>query len=494
MATSRKLQTERDRIFKKIDEGIIVFDEIWDKVYSSLTQTQKEKYEGDLKKEIKKLQRLRETLKVWMTGNEFKDKTDIGDYKRKIERKMEQFKICERETKTKAYSKEGLKKAGKLEPEEEQRLEAREAISRYLEKLQQKSEIFEAEMESPKTAADKVEELSENISCLQFHIEHLEKVLRGLDNLIVKPDQITDLKENLEYLMESLEDGEAIYHDDTIYDDLNLEKIPAKVIVEPTSAVKEKKKKKTVNKKEKKKKKGTKTKPSAHEKMIQQQLERQKILEEEKAKKEIAKLQQNPVVVQPVPPSMTKSPRVSPKPTSKTIVQGTSAPPSPKSIEKPAVEIKDDLESESKIDELSLLEKQLYASYVHMPHDDKWTFVNPYEPQQPLKKAVSFLPDNPVRISQQAFDEMEEETLFFVFYHQQGTYNQVEVAKRLNRKQWRYNTKYLTWFKRLKEPESSNKSHEIGTYKYFDFEWDWCIKIKEKFTFEYVYLAKDFVE
>ena len=33
-----------------------LFDEIWDKVYSATQQNQKEKYEGDLKKEIKKLQ------------------------------------------------------------------------------------------------------------------------------------------------------------------------------------------------------------------------------------------------------------------------------------------------------------------------------------------------------------------------------------------------------------------------------------------------------
>lgn len=41
---------------KKVDEGVALFDEIWDKVYSASQQNQKEKYEGDLKKEIKKLQ------------------------------------------------------------------------------------------------------------------------------------------------------------------------------------------------------------------------------------------------------------------------------------------------------------------------------------------------------------------------------------------------------------------------------------------------------
>lgn len=50
------LSAEIDRTLKKVDEGVALFDEIWDKVYSATQQNQKEKYEGDLKKEIKKLQ------------------------------------------------------------------------------------------------------------------------------------------------------------------------------------------------------------------------------------------------------------------------------------------------------------------------------------------------------------------------------------------------------------------------------------------------------
>ena len=38
---------------KKVDEGVELFDDIWEKVYSAEQQNQKEKYEIDLKKEIK---------------------------------------------------------------------------------------------------------------------------------------------------------------------------------------------------------------------------------------------------------------------------------------------------------------------------------------------------------------------------------------------------------------------------------------------------------
>ena len=56
MAAARKLQSEIDRTLKKINEGNEAFDEIWDKVYSAGSASQKEKFEADLKKEIKKLQ------------------------------------------------------------------------------------------------------------------------------------------------------------------------------------------------------------------------------------------------------------------------------------------------------------------------------------------------------------------------------------------------------------------------------------------------------
>ena len=65
MSANRKLQTEIDRTLKKVEEGVEVFDEVRDKVYSATQQNQKEKYEVDLKKEIKKLQRHRDQIKTW---------------------------------------------------------------------------------------------------------------------------------------------------------------------------------------------------------------------------------------------------------------------------------------------------------------------------------------------------------------------------------------------------------------------------------------------
>jgi CCR4-NOT transcriptional regulation complex NOT5 subunit len=64
--------------------------------------------QSDLKKEIKKLQRFRDQVKQWTASNDVKDKTVLLEYRKKIEIEMERFKVVEKETKTKAFSKEGL--------------------------------------------------------------------------------------------------------------------------------------------------------------------------------------------------------------------------------------------------------------------------------------------------------------------------------------------------------------------------------------------------
>jgi CCR4-NOT transcription complex subunit 3 len=85
MADKRKLQGEIDRCMKKITEGVESFDDIWQKVQSAANANQKEKYEADLKKEIKKLQRLRDNIKTWLTSNDIKDKRPLMENRKVIE-------------------------------------------------------------------------------------------------------------------------------------------------------------------------------------------------------------------------------------------------------------------------------------------------------------------------------------------------------------------------------------------------------------------------
>lgn len=102
---------EIDRCLKKVTEGVETFEDIWQKVHNATNSNQKvsfffvavklelhfhsfplplsnllqEKYEADLKKEIKKLQRLRDQIKSWIASTEIKDKTLLCDNRRLIE-------------------------------------------------------------------------------------------------------------------------------------------------------------------------------------------------------------------------------------------------------------------------------------------------------------------------------------------------------------------------------------------------------------------------
>ena len=145
-------------------------------VYSSESQTQKEKYESDLKKQIKKLQRQRDSLKSWsastdttvavreastVDSQQYADR--INDAKTEIENRMLKFRECEKETKTKAFSKEGLKQPSKQTPQDvaigflcvpqEKRQEIQDSICTQISELVK--EVEECECEEKKEKAKK---------------------------------------------------------------------------------------------------------------------------------------------------------------------------------------------------------------------------------------------------------------------------------------------------------------------------------------------------
>ena len=76
---------EIDRTLKKVSEGVELFDSIYDKMQASTNQTQKEKLELDLKSQIKKLQRLRDQIKTWVSSSEIKDKSALLENRKIIE-------------------------------------------------------------------------------------------------------------------------------------------------------------------------------------------------------------------------------------------------------------------------------------------------------------------------------------------------------------------------------------------------------------------------
>ncbi|CAM8917030.1 unnamed protein product [Rhodiola kirilowii] len=240
MGASRKLQGEIDRVLKKVQEGVDVFDSIWNKVYDTDNANQKEKFEADLKKEIKKLQRYRDQIKTWIQSSEIKDKKVSASYeqalidaRKLIEREMERFKICEKETKTKAFSKEGLGQQPKTDPKEKAKSETRDWLNNVVSELETQIDSFEAEIEGltvkkGKTRPPRLIHLETSISRHKAHIMKLELILRLLDNDELSPEHVNDAKDFLEdYVERNQEDFDEFSDVDGLYEELGLDKVDA---------------------------------------------------------------------------------------------------------------------------------------------------------------------------------------------------------------------------------------------------------------------------
>ncbi|KAM3248386.1 general negative regulator of transcription subunit 3 isoform X2 [Capsicum annuum] len=242
MGASRKLQGEIDRVLKKVQEGVDVFDSIWNKVYDTDNANQKEKFEADLKKEIKKLQRYRDQIKTWIQSSEIKDKKVSASYeqalmdaRKLIEREMERFKICEKETKTKAFSKEGLGQQPKTDPKEKAKSETRDWLNNVVGELESQIDNFEAELEGHsvkkgKQRPPRLVHLETSIARHKAHIMKLELILRLLDNDELSPEQVNDVKDFLDDYVERNqvyypEDFDEFSDVDELYSTLPLDKV-----------------------------------------------------------------------------------------------------------------------------------------------------------------------------------------------------------------------------------------------------------------------------
>ncbi|KAJ1018568.1 hypothetical protein NDA16_004850 [Ustilago loliicola] len=228
---ARKLQTEIDKTLKKVAEGVEIFEDMYELLQRSTNQTQKEKMESDLKTQIKKLQRLRDQIKTWLQSNDIKDKKPLLDNRKLIETQMEKFKACEKEMKTKAFSKEGLIAAAKMNPKDREKAEVAEWLSTQVDELSRQVEAAEAEIETISGSGKKkkgsakderASQLEEANDRRNWHISRLEILLRMLENGNLDTERVQDIKEDIAYFVESNME-EDFEEDEGIYDDLNLD-------------------------------------------------------------------------------------------------------------------------------------------------------------------------------------------------------------------------------------------------------------------------------
>ncbi|KAI1751309.1 Not1 N-terminal domain, CCR4-Not complex component-domain-containing protein [Xylaria castorea] len=617
---ARKLQQEIEKTFKKVAEGVAEFDSIYEKIEQSNNPAQKEKLEDNLKREIKKLQRLRDQIKTWAASNDIKDKAPLLEQRKLIETQMERFKAVEKAMKTKAYSKEGLSAAAKLDPKEQAKAEAGEFLSTMVDDLELQIETVEAEseqlqltMKKGKSQAAKAERIATIEHIIERHKWHqgkLELIRRSLENGGTETEQVTDLEESIRYYVS---DGmnDDFMEDEGLYDELALEEeeesvqddvadseprpaiLPAKTrtaVIDPAAARRPSAQLKsplptlaTLHNPLANTTNGSTSSSSMKPASLPQRPPGEG-LKYASAAAAAAASDKNNVGIAPLPPPpgsqpVTTSVGISPLPpaaasrTSATNSPSTiavqPAPSEPKTgTQQPVAEPKPSEYATStsstfrKADKISKSssrtpvatesgesakgsysngvangvksrrEEQEEESIYHLPaalHDLVESFeqvkrkraapVNSsstlrmmaasqlsmnmadtsdaeppksYRPETRYHSASGY-PQEPLAIldDPRLYSRIEPDTLFYVFYYKQGTYQQYLAAKALKDQSWRFHKQYQTWFQRHEEPKNITEEFEQGTYRFFDYESTWMNRRKADFKFAYRYLEDD---
>ncbi|RNC37047.1 hypothetical protein TcCL_NonESM13804, partial [Trypanosoma cruzi] len=128
-------------------------------------------------------------------------------------------------------------------------------------------------------------------------------------------------------------------------------------------------------------------------------------------------------------------------------------------------------------------------SLANLPHTQDIDRQRPFEPSNPTTCPL-YYPQQvlPALASPDIYREFELETLFFIFYYHQNTYQQYYAAKQIKAQSFRYHTQLNTWFKRNGHMKESQEGSERGSFIFFNYEDTWSIEEKEDFTFDYQYL------
>ncbi|KAJ5780625.1 hypothetical protein N7457_005785 [Penicillium paradoxum] len=595
---ARKTQQEIDKTFKKVAEGIQTFEGIYEKIRQATNPTQRDKLEDHLKREIKKLQRFRDQIKSWAAGNEVKDKAPLMEQRKAIEVCMEQFKAVEKEMKTKAYSKEGLSAASRLDPKEKERVECSEFLASMVDELQLKIEALEAEEETlhaqmkkgkkDTKKADRMADISHVTERHKWHVNKLEFLNRSLQNGNLDVGAVQDLKESIKYYVE--EGGNLDYsgEDETLYDDLNIgEEVEAqfgmggegdRVSSQDAQSIQDEE---LEPKPKAKPEAPTPRRPSTQMKsplpvlatlhttasssatpgMKPAPLPTRPAgdLKYASAAAAAAASDKSGVGILPLPPPpgyspalsvafpMSKSSTASPSvasavPVAKSIVSPAAAPspeelvgagrpkipasasvpaptPAPAkaeastngNVEAPGTETEESVyhlppglqdllqsfevtKARASANPSPSVQRLLATSLTTCPEAGDAEKPRHYKPQNPYSTAL-YYPQEPLAI----FDDprlydtgrIDTDTLFYLFYYRQGTYQQYLAAKALRNQSWRFHKQYQTWFQRHEEPKNITEEFEQGTYRFFDYESTWMNRRKADFKFVYKYLEDE---
>lgn len=149
-----------------------------------------------------------------------------------MRQQMETFKAVEKEMKTKAFSKEGLSAAAKLDPKEKEKLEMCNFLGDMVDELSRQIESAEAEQDSVQATMkkskkdtakhDRVAELERILERHKWHVSKLEILLRTVENGSADVEQVKDIEDGIRYYVEQNQEVDFM-EDDSLYDDFNLD-------------------------------------------------------------------------------------------------------------------------------------------------------------------------------------------------------------------------------------------------------------------------------
>ncbi|KAH9244999.1 hypothetical protein BASA81_017553 [Batrachochytrium salamandrivorans] len=191
--SNRKLLMEMDRTSKETTRALQEYDEINKKLSQSLEgnhTTRSEKLFLDLKRDhLGKVIRLRHQIKVWLDGNDsdhipFEKKQALGELKTMCESRMEEFDKRERLYKTRGFRKDDMEADN----------ETISWVKQMCEEMRQQKEVIEGELELQR----KDEDLKHRLLAFNYHLFHLELILRGLTNKALDEKEIDELRRDLQ--------------------------------------------------------------------------------------------------------------------------------------------------------------------------------------------------------------------------------------------------------------------------------------------------------
>jgi CCR4-NOT transcription complex subunit 3 len=602
------------------------------------TQHLKEKYESDLKRELKKLQRCRDQIKGWVSNNDVKKKQPLLDARKLIESKMEQFKALEREMKMKEYSKEALQKARrkKKDPTKDPKYKTYKWLEDKQSELNDQIEEFEQQIEEFKKGGKKkqrenegrIDELTQWIEKHGNHVDMLDTIRQRLKDDDVTIRHVAELKESLNYYIESNQDPE-FFEDEYMYEVLDEDPpelgqgaddddIPPPAedddddddddddnhddnddcggddtngaasnsvakgrddssakgslkaknsSVTPSDSITNRKSRDTgkrgkvqddtkssqsstrSNKRDddsRKQRSSSQTKNNDTTKTAKPQTVRADRKQRSASSKDSTSAAGTPTATTPSTtpvigpgragaPSMASIVKRANMPDSTlTAAAATAAVPSSTAVPTPAetggvayaaaaaaganhnalsgrganvnavsstantangaatgtIVPPDRSASVEELDAFNL--SMLESSMQSVPLPTETERQKQYIPRNPCPTPHSF-PLKPATVFDDPsfFSKFDTDTLFFIFYFQQGTPHQYLAARELKRQSWRYHKRYLTWFQRHEDPHVTTDEYEQGKYLYFDYETGWCQRIKDRFIFHYKFLEDE---